>query len=100
MAAAEGHPDFRILLGDTIRDSDGFFISDGEAVLVMGETDRQGAMRAVMRFKDRIDDRCDVRYGVSSYPVDGHTSTELLARGRERVIRARELSWGSLVADE
>jgi hypothetical protein len=98
MATGDGTRDIRLLLGDTIRESDGFFLSGGEAVLVMGETDQPGALRAVMRFKERTDDRCDVRFGVSSYPVDGQSGAELLARARRRLGRAEGMRRGAVVA--
>jgi hypothetical protein len=98
MTTGDGASDFRDLLGDTIRESDGFFLSGKEAVIVMGETDQPGALRAVMRFKEKTDDRCDIRYGISSYPVDGQSGAELLDQARGRLGRAGAMKRGAVVA--
>jgi len=98
MSSHNGASDIRLLLGDAIRDSDALFVSGREAVLVMPETEQMGALKAVMRFRTRTDRDSDVRFGVSTYPVDGQGGWELMEVGRRRLRRAMGLKRGAVVA--
>lgn len=67
----------RVLEG-TIREGDVVFSLDDTTVLLMGETERAGAHRAIERFTDVLDGEMEVRFAVSSYPADGKTPEDLM----------------------
>ncbi len=83
---------------NTLRESDARFeVEDGIAI-VMGETDRLGALVAVERLRRRCGEGADVRFAVVSFPVDGYIASDLLATAYRRVNRAKTLHPGAIVA--
>ncbi len=84
---------------DCIRESDVAYDEDGVTVLVMGETDKEGACHAINRFQEYFEDFLDMRYGLSSFPHDGKSGADLLDKAHNRLLRARSLEWGACVAD-
>lgn len=80
--------DFQHVLDDSIRDSDAAFQMDNEVVVVMGETDSSGALKAVERYQRMMAHQADARYAVSSFPIDGKAPSDLLDAARRRLSRA------------
>ena len=73
------------MLEGVVRTSDPiFFLNDAIAVL-MGETDRAGARKAVRRYHEVIGEAADVQSAVASFPNDGKASEELIDIARTRL---------------
>jgi len=85
------------MLGEAVRNSDALFFISGAVAVLMGETDRSGALQAVGRYQDEISDSVDVRYAVSSFPGDGRATSEMMDVARRRLNMAMELENGSVV---
>lgn len=99
MACSNEGFDFRALLGDLFRDSDEFADFDGHAAILMGETDKKDAMKAVNRLSSKCNGSHDVRFSVTSYPKDGTTSSELFRTAFERLDRAKSGDVGAVIDD-
>jgi len=66
------------LLNGVLRDSDVLFPLDHAVAVLMGETERTGAIKAIERYKQILGDILDVQYGVASFPDDGKATNELI----------------------
>ena len=87
------------MLEDVVRASDAiFFLNDAIAVL-MGETDTAGALKAVNRYRELISAMMDVQYAVSSFPLDGKASKELIDIARRR-LNVADTSDSGVVVDQ
>lgn len=71
----------RALLGHVLRESDELFERPPHGMILMGDTDREGALRAIERYKKAYSAQMDLRFGVASFPEDGETVRELLDAG-------------------
>lgn len=98
IAGWNGPGDLLETLRDTIRDSDEFFAWQGSAVILMGETDRAGALEAIKRYQTICGENPDLCFAVSCYPLDGQTAAQLLVTVRRRLERAKSLRCGAVVA--
>jgi hypothetical protein len=87
-----------LLANNLVRESDEPFEIEAGYAIVMGETDRIGALTAVERFKRRCNGQTDLRFAVVSFPVDGYIAGELLTTAHRRLSRARALYPGAVVA--
>jgi hypothetical protein len=89
------------LLEELIRTSDESFEikEDGLAVL-MGETDRNGSLKAVGRYKKKASNGFDMRFAVASYPNDGHSTKNFLKILLRRLEEAKKGKHGAVVASE
>jgi len=87
------------LLDGAVRDSDVMFVLNGTKVVLMGETDEMGARRAVERYQRTIDGKMDVRYGISSFPLDGKAPEDLIRTADRRLHKARQMQIGSVVVE-
>lgn len=98
VACSDGRDAKQLACTNTLRESDARFeVEDGLAI-VMGETDRLGALVAVERFRRRCGEGIDLRFAVVSFPVDGYIVSDLLATAYRRVSRAKTLHPGAVVA--
>ena len=88
----------RKILDGIVRGSDPLFSVNGHVVVLMGETDKEGAMRAMKRYKGAVNGDMDVRYAISSFPDDGKTTTDLIRTGDRRLETAKTLEHGTIVA--
>ncbi len=66
------------ILNGALRDSDVLFSLDHAVAVLMGETERAGALNAVGRYREAIGESLDVQYAVASFPDDGKATAELL----------------------
>lgn len=82
---------------DVLRGSDVLVKSDSSSALLMGETNKQGALQAVERFKSHSGDLINMKYAVASYPTDGRTAEALLSTVRERLEAAMNRENGAVV---
>lgn len=88
------------LYDSIIRESDEVFeIEEGYSIL-MGDTDRTGALTAVERLSTHCKGEADLYFAVVSFPVDGNITAELLASGHRRLRKARALQPGAIVATD
>ena len=79
------------LLGEILRGSDEIIELNSKGVtVVMAETDRQGALRAIERYHDRFNGAFDIRFGVATFPVDACDRETLMARARSRLLKAKK----------
>ena len=81
-----------------MRESDSTFFSEKAALVVMGETRKTDAIKAVNRYRDEFCDRFDVRSSISSFPDDGKGPEELMNVLERRLKSAMELDRGAVVA--
>ena len=66
------------MLDGAFRDSDVFFSLDHAVAVLMGETERAGALEAIERYRETIGQTLDVQYAVASFPDDGKATSELM----------------------
>jgi hypothetical protein len=90
--------DLRKLLETAFRDSDELFELGGGATIIMGQTDRDGAVAAVNRYKQLCTEEIDLRFAVACFPDDGHNAQDLIASLHRRLQRAMTLDRGGVVA--
>jgi len=88
----------RQILAGSLRRSDQLFAWGHAAVILMSETDEDGAQKAVARFKRNCRDDRDLCFAVTTYPLDGQNPAQLLTRLEERLERARSLERGVVVS--
>jgi len=102
MVSCSGDPMMlRKILDEIVRGSDPLFSVNGHIVVLMGETDKEGALRAVERYKGAVNGDMDVRYAISSFPDDGKTITDLIRIGHRRLETAKTHDeYGAVVAHD
>ncbi|MBI5094590.1 MAG: hypothetical protein HZB26_19420 [Candidatus Hydrogenedentes bacterium] len=93
----EGRERFPDAFSDVLRSSDVLVKAHSSSALLMGETSKQGALRAVERFKSQCGDLINMKYAVASYPTDGRTADDLLSTVRERLAAAMNRENGVVV---
>jgi hypothetical protein len=86
------------LLGSVMRGSDELFLLEADAAIVLSETEKAGALRAVERYKEAYLDCMDLRFAVVSYPGDGRTMECLLRTACQRMARAKRGSLGAVIS--
>jgi len=97
--AATINPDANLkeLLGSTLRESDELFETGDDAIILMGETDCDGALAAIERYKGNFNSETDLCFAVASFPEDASTVLKLLACVRRRLSKALTLGRGAVV---
>jgi hypothetical protein len=93
----EAGPKLASLLRGSVRESDSAFFSDNVGVMLMGQTHKTDAIKAVKRYRDEFCDRYDVRSAISSFPDDGKGTEELMNVLQRRLKNAMELDNGAIV---
>ncbi len=79
MLSANGSTDrIKPILKGAFRDSDVLFSLDHAIAILMGETERTGALQAIERYREAVGESLDVQYAVASFPDDGKATTELM----------------------
>ena len=73
---------------------------NGTTAVVMGETECQGALRAVERFQERYNGALVVHSSIASYPADGLTSKDLFTVAERRLDAAEQSRLGAAVWKE
>jgi hypothetical protein len=77
------------VLEDSFRCTDPVFSVNGTLVVLMGETDKNGAVRAVERYQKTVNGSMDVRYSVASFPEDAKEAEKLMHAAYRRLETAR-----------
>jgi len=83
------HEGLKHLIGRQVRDSDAVTFYDHSIAILMGETDKSNALRAVERYQDLFGERFDTRYSVTTYPADDTSPESLLAAAHTRLDKAK-----------
>lgn len=78
------------MLNGALRDSDVLFSLDHAIAVLMGETERTGALEAIKRYQQAIGEVIDVQYAVASFPDDGKATTELINVAYDQLDRATQ----------
>jgi len=89
---------FRSVLGDLVRCSDPVFSVNGTVAVLMGETDKNGAVRAVERYQDTVNKALDVRYSVTTFPEDANDTEKLISTGHRRLETAQTFETETVVS--
>lgn len=87
------------MLNGALRDSDVFFSMDHAVAVLMGETERTGALEAIERYRKTIGEAIDVQYAVASFPDDGKVTDELIDTAHRRLKIAVSSDDGPAVAE-
>lgn len=85
------------VLGNIIRRADEIFLLRCDAAILMSETPKAGALKAVERLRGACVGHCDLRFAVASYPSDGRLTCLLLNVAHRRLKRACESHRGAVV---
>lgn len=88
------------VLSDKVRDSDLLVEKDSTFLILMSETDRNGARTAISRFIDLDGDVHDFRFSVVTYPNDSGDAELLLEAGERRLLKASEGEPGEIVSSD
>ncbi len=75
-------------LEDNIRESDLLFDMGSYSAVVMTETDKQGALKAVDRFAKLLDDTKNFRFALGAFPGDGRRAPEFVSTVYRRLRRS------------
>ena len=81
-----------------VRHSDMVFFFPNYLAILMGETEKAEALKAVERYQESINGAIDVRCSVASFPYDGKTPLELMYTAIKRLQMAYTLECRSIVA--
>lgn len=86
------------ILVKTKRESDRLFELDNEVAILMSETDLNGALTAVERYKSLFSEDVDLRFSVVSFPLDGVNCSDLMGKVFQRLDVAKALECGAVVS--
>lgn len=87
----------RDFLGSHGRSSDVMAEFDNSVAVLMGETDRSGALTAISRYKDMFNAQMDLRFAVVTFPADGGKADKLIQQGYQRLNKARRGNSGAVI---
>ena len=73
---------------------------DVTACVLMGETSQDGALAAVSRYREVSAEIGQLRFGLATFPQDGHDVSALVTTARRRLDRAKIGDKGSVVAED
>lgn len=88
------------VLTDRVRDSDLVVEKNSTFLILMSETDQNGAKTAISRFVDRDGDVHDFRFSLVTYPNDSGNARSLLEAGERRLLKASEGQAGDIVSSD
>ena len=98
IASGDGPVSISKTLEDVIRISDELVDLEGSTTLLMPETNMQGAMTAIRRFKTKCNGTIDLRFAVVTYPRDGKSAGVLVDKVVHRLDKAKAGATGEGVA--
>lgn len=87
-------------LVDSLRDSDFFTEFRGCINILMSETDKEDALRAIKRFGMKQSCMEDLRFSIASFPADGTTYQDISRKASERLNGAKFTEQGAIASDE
>lgn len=86
------------MLESLMRRSDELFVLESGTAILMGETEKAGALQAVERYKHAYLGELDLRFAVASYPRDGDAPQTLLSTARRRLDIAQNSLTGAVIS--
>lgn len=100
LAPRNGHnrQRFRSILDDLVRCSDPVFSVNGTVAVLMGETDKNGAVRAVERYQETVNKAIEARYSVASFPEDARETEKLIHTAHRRLETAQTFETETVVS--
>lgn len=99
MTDVKGELNLGVLEG-LIRRSDELFRLRHDAALLMSETSKGGALKAVERYREACLGQYELRFAVASFPNDGRLTGVLLNVAHRRLGRARASLHGTVVYND
>jgi len=100
IASGNGPVSYRKCLEGRTRESDEFQEFRNSAAILMGETDRAGALKAVERLGKTCGRDVDLRFSVASFPEDGEAAFAIFTKASRRLEHARNGGPGSVVYED
>jgi anti-sigma regulatory factor (Ser/Thr protein kinase) len=88
---------YKDLLKGILRCSDRSIEVDEWVAVLMGETDREGALKAIARYKASYKNGIDLRYAIALSPQDGEKAEDLFSTARQRLSIAKQGETGAVV---
>ena len=88
------------ILADKVRDSDLLAEKNSNFLILMSETDRNGARSAISRFVDRDGEVHDFRFALVTYPNDSGSAKALMEAAERRLMKASEEGPGAIVSGD
>ncbi|GMU92639.1 MAG: hypothetical protein AMXMBFR4_16970 [Candidatus Hydrogenedentota bacterium] len=99
IASGNGPVSYRKCLEGRTRESDEIQVFRDSAAILMGETDRAGALKAVDRLRRTCGRDVDIRFSVASYPEDGEAAAAIFTKASRRLDHARSGGPGTVVSE-
>lgn len=99
MASGNGAVAYRKFLEGRTRESDEIQVFRDSAAILMGETDRAGALKAVDRLRGTGGRDVDIRFSVASFPEDGDAAVAIFTKASRRLEYARSGGPGTVVSE-
>ncbi len=90
----------RYVLADTARDSDLLVKKNSTFLILMSETDRNGARNAISRYIDQDGEVHDFRFALVTYPNDSGTAEALMEIAERRLQKATQQGPGAIVSGD
>ena len=85
-------------LSESFRDCDVMVPVNGHTAVILSETDREGALRAIGRCRKALK-ASDASFSTASFPTDAHDAAGLLKTAVLRLERAQQGERAGVVAD-
>ncbi len=100
--AAEGSEGTQLqhVLADKVRDSDLLVEKDSLFLILMSETDRNGARNAISRYIDQDGEVHDFRFSLVTFPNDSGSAEVLMEAAERRLQKATEEGPGAIVSGD
>jgi hypothetical protein len=76
---------FDNIIEDVVRSTDPFFFLNDTVTVLMGETDSEGARKAIERYRQVVSHAVAVKSAVASFPQDGMAVRELMEVAHRRL---------------
>lgn len=89
VSSTQDRPGLGGLIGDHVRNSDVMSEHGHSVVVLMGETDKRGAMTAVQRYHRNLSNHPDLRFSIATYPEDGVNPDTLMDVATQRLTLAK-----------
>lgn len=99
---AEGSDEAQLqhVLVDKVRESDLLVVKESTFLILMSETDRNGARNAISRYIDRDGEVHDFRFSLVTYPNDSGNAEVLIEAAERRLQKATKEGPGAIVSGD
>jgi hypothetical protein len=85
ISCSQGMPYLRNILNTYARKSDAITSFNGSTVVLMDETNEQGALVAIKRYRNLLGRECGMRFSIVTYPHDETTADRMLEVAHARL---------------